>query len=74
MAGDSKVVGQKMMLLSNDLILVITTIEREGQQLSDGRSLDVRHTTHHRIFKKEKEALIPAHLISGARDTRSSKH
>ena len=74
MAGDSKVASQKMMLISKDVVLVITTIERAGQQTPDGTSLGIRRTTHHRLFKKYKQWLIVGHLISDARDEQAPKH
>lgn len=76
MAGDSKVTGQKLIPLSDVIVLVVTSIERTGQQTSEEKDLGIRKTTHHRIFKKEKEKewLIIAHLISDARDTESNNH
>ena len=74
MAGDSKVAKQKFIQLDKNIVLVITTIERAGQKAPDGSSLGIRHTTHHRVFKKGEEWLIESHLISDARDTESSKH
>src|SRR3989337_4351576 len=74
MAGDSKVISQTMMLVAPGVMLVITVIARAGQQTPDNKDLNVRHTTHHRLLKKEKEWLMAAHLISDARDTQAAKH
>lgn len=74
MAGDSKVTGQKFIPLSEEIVLVVTSIERTGQQTNEGKELGIRKTTHHRIFKMNKEWFIVAHLISDARDTNSSNH
>ena len=74
MAGDSKVVRQKLIQLDDDVVLVVTSIERAGQKAPDGKELGTRRTTHHRVFKKEKEWLISGHLISDARDTESNRH
>ena len=74
MAGDSKVASQKLIPLNDNIVLVITAIERTGQKTPDESNLGIRQTTHHRIFKKESEWLIAAHLISDARDTQSNKH
>ncbi len=74
MAGDSKVGRQEMIWITKDVVLVVTVIERAGQQSPDGKQLGLRKTSHHRIFKKEKEWLIAGHLISDARDTQNSKH
>lgn len=74
MAGDSKVVQQKFVVLSNKIVLVITSIERTGQKSPDEKELGIRQTTHHRVFQKDNEWLIVGHLISDARDTGSTKH
>jgi hypothetical protein len=74
MAGDSKVARQKVIPLSENIVLVITAIERTGQKTPDENELGIRHTTHHRIFKKENEWLIAGHLISDSRNTQSNKH
>jgi ketosteroid isomerase-like protein len=74
MAGSSRVAGQKMVPVSENVVLVITQIERLGQEMPDGTGLDTRKTTHHRLFVKEAEWLIAGHLISDARDRDSSGH
>ena len=68
MSGDSKVTNQKFKVIAPNVILVVTTIERLGQKTSQQAELGPRQTTHHRIFKKEKDWLIISHLISDARD------
>lgn len=74
MAGDSKVTEQKFIPLNERIVLVVTSIERTGQKLADERELGIRHTTHHRIFRKDNEWLIVGHLISDARSTSTTKH
>jgi uncharacterized protein (TIGR02246 family) len=75
MAGSSRVSGQKMVPVSKNVVLVITQIERSGQETPDGTGLDTRKTTHHRLFVKDNEEwLIAGHLISDARDRGSSDH
>ena len=73
MAGDSRVTKQKFIQLDNKIVLMITSIERTGQKTPDDKEQGIRQTTHHRVFKKEKEWLIVGHLISDARDRESSK-
>lgn len=74
MAGNSRVDGQKMVPVSENIVLVITQIERSGQENPDGTGLDTRKTTHHRLFVKDTEWLIAGHLISDARDRGSSDY
>jgi len=74
MAGDSKVLNQKFVPVTDDVVLVITSIERAGQKTPDNKDLAPRITTHHRVFKRENGWWIVGHLISDARDTQSNKH
>ena len=74
MAGKSEQTSLKIKPLSNELVLVVSTISRLGQKSSDNEELGPRRTTHHRIFKKGNEWKIIAHLISDARSIDSAKH
>jgi uncharacterized protein (TIGR02246 family) len=74
MAGQSRTTSQHLIAVSDDVILVITTVERTGQTTPDGTELGVRKSTHHRVFKKDPEWLIVGHLISDARDTELARH
>ncbi|MFV1884937.1 MAG: YybH family protein [Balneola sp.] len=74
MAGDSEQTSLKLRAISENSILAISTITRKGQLLSDGSELGDRTTTHHRLFKKDTDWRIIAHLISDARSIESSKH
>jgi hypothetical protein len=74
MAGDSEMAGQKMIPISENVILVVTNIERAGQETPDGVQIATRQTTHHRLFVKESEWLIAGHLISDARDRETENH
>lgn len=74
MAGNSDQTSVKLKYISKNTILAISTIERKGQKLSDGEELGLRSTTHHRLFYKEDNWKIVAHLISDARDIETNKH
>ena len=74
MAGNSEETSVKLKKVSDDTVLAITTIERKGQQHNDGQELGTRHTTHHRLFKKDKDWQLIAHLISDARSINTPKH
>jgi len=74
MAGQSRITSQRMIPVSDDVILVITKVERTGQTTPDGTELGIRKATHHRLFKKDSEWLIVGHLISDARDTELARH
>jgi len=74
MAGNSEQTSIKLKYIAKNTILVISTIEREGQKLSDGEELGPRRTTHHRLFYKKDSWKIVAHLISDARSIETNKH
>ena len=74
MAGDSEQTSIKLRWVSDNSILAISTISRKGQLLSDGSELGDRVTTHHRLFKRDTDWRIIAHLISDARSIGSNKH
>ncbi len=74
MAGNSEQTSLKIKWVADNSILAITTISRIGQLQSDGSELGDRTTTHHRLFKKDTDWRIIAHLISDARSIESSKH
>jgi uncharacterized protein (TIGR02246 family) len=74
MAGDSEQTSLKLKYISENIVLVISTISRKGQKLSDNRELGSRRTTHYRLFQKTNRWNIIAHLISDARSIESNKH
>lgn len=74
MAGNSEQNSLKLKYISNDTVLAISTISRKGQKLSDNSELGPRSTTHHRLFYKNDEWQIVAHLISDARSIETNKH
>jgi hypothetical protein len=74
MAGQSRTTSQRLIAVSDDVILVITKVEITGQTTPDGTELGIRKATHHRLFKKDTEWLIVGNLISDARDTESARH
>lgn len=74
-AGESRPTGQEIRWLRPDVALVVTVVERAGQQTPDGASLGLRRTTHHRVFVREAAGWrIVSHLISDARDQQRSGH
>ena len=74
MAGESEQTTLKLKSISEDAVLVISTISRTGQKMSDDSELGPRRTTHHRLFKKDDDWQIVAHLISDARSIKVKKH
>ncbi|MGB5821075.1 MAG: hypothetical protein WBG90_16435 [Saonia sp.] len=74
MAGNSEQTSVKLKYISKNTVLAVSTIEREGQKLSDGKELGPRRTTHHRLFHKKDSWEIVAHLISDARSIETNKH
>ncbi|MDO6438667.1 hypothetical protein Q4534_14690 [Cyclobacterium sp. 1_MG-2023] len=74
MAGNSEQNSLKLKYIYNDTVLAISTISRKGQKLSDNSDLGPRSTTHHRLFYKNDEWQIVAHLISDARSIETNKH
>ena len=74
MAGSSEQTSIKLKHISKNTVLAISTIERIGQQVSDGGELGPRKTTHHRLFHKKDTWKIIAHLISDARSIETNKH
>jgi len=75
MAGQSKTVEQTVNFIKPDVALVVTRVERAGQQVSSGAELGTRQTSHLRVFVKSKgKWKIISHLISDARNTEQPKH
>ena len=74
MSGNSEQTFLKLKYISDNSILVISTISRKGQKLNDDSELGPRNTTHHRLFQKNEDWQIIAHLISDARSIKTSKH
>jgi uncharacterized protein (TIGR02246 family) len=74
-AGESRPTAQDIRWLRPDVALVITSVERAGQNAPDGTPLGTRRTTHHRVFTKGPDGWrIASHLISDARDQRRAAH
>lgn len=68
-AGESQPTSQEIRWLRPDVALVVSRVERVGQQTSTGEPLGTRRTTHHRVFVRENDRWrIVSHLISDARD------
>lgn len=74
MSGNSEQTSLKLKYVSDNSILVISTISRKGQKVSDNSELGPRKTTHHRLFRKNDGWEIIAHLISDARSIDTNKH
>lgn len=74
MAGDSEQTSLKLKQIAENVVLAVSTISRKGQKLSDESELGPRRTTHHRLFKKDGEWALVAHLISDARSIDTKKH
>ena len=74
MAGDSEQTSLKLKYISDKSVLVISTISRKGQKLSDDSEIGPRRTTHHRLFHKDESWSVIAHLISDARSIETSNH
>lgn len=75
MAGTSETTEHRYQVLSEQSVIVHTSVTRKGQQMPDGSVLPDRMTTHLRVFQKENDGWkIKAHLISDARDKQSPKH
>ncbi|SHK01833.1 Cif family virulence factor [Pseudozobellia thermophila] len=74
MAGNTEQTSIKFKKISNNAILVITTVERRGQKSSDNKDLGIRRTSHYRLFEKTNDWFIKAHLISDARSIKTEKH
>ena len=75
MAGQSTTVEQSVKFIKPDVALVITRVERQGQQAASGPALGTRRTSHLRVLVRyEKQWKIVNHLISDARDTQQEKH
>lgn len=74
-AGESRPTSQEIRWLRPDVALVVTTVERAGQQAPDGAPLGVRRTTHHRVLVRGAAGWqIVSHLISDARDQQRPGH
>lgn len=74
MAGNSEQTSLKLKYISENAILVVSTISRKGQKMSDDSEVGPRRTTHHRLFQKDGDWTITAHLISDARSIETNKH
>ena len=75
MTGQSKTVEQSVRLVSRDVALVHTLVERTGQQTRSGADLGTRRTSHLRVFvRSQGRWKITSHLISDARDTAARAH
>ncbi|TAI49691.1 hypothetical protein [Flagellimonas allohymeniacidonis] len=74
MSGDSEQTSLKLKYINETTVLVISTISRIGQKLSDNSELGPRKTTHYRLFQKSDDWEITAHLISDARSIATNKH
>lgn len=75
MAGESKTVEQTVRFLKPDVALIITRVERTGQEVASGDALGTRRTSHLRVMVKTgKQWKITSHLISDARATEQPKH
>ena len=74
-AGESRPTSQDIRWLRPDVALVVSTVERVGQQTPSGESLGMRRTTHHRVFVRGGDGWrIASHLISDARDQQRPQH
>jgi len=74
MAGNSEQTSLKLKYISENSILVISTISRIGQKSNDNSEIGPRRTTHHRLFQKDEDWMIIGHLISDARSIKTNKH
>ena len=75
MAATSRIAGQEIRFLSDDVAIVRTRVERTGQATPDGRPLGPRSTHHLRVFAKHGDQwVIVSHLISDARDVGAPQH
>ena len=74
MAGKSEQTSIQLKFLSENVMLAISTISRKGQKMNDGTQLGDRRTTHHRVFTKDGDWQITAHLISDARSIHKNDH
>jgi len=69
MAGQSKTVEQSVRFIKPDVALVTTRIERVGQRGPSGEELELRYTSHLRVFVKSAGRWkITSHLISDSRE------
>ncbi len=74
-AGESRPTAQEIRWLRPDVALVVTVVERVGQQSPTGEPLGTRRTTHHRVFVRDRGGWrIASHLISDARDQQRPAH
>lgn len=75
MAGQSKIVEQSVRVVKPDVALVVTRVERVGQQTPTGGAMGTRQTSHLRVLLKVgNEWKIINHLISDARDPERREH
>jgi uncharacterized protein (TIGR02246 family) len=74
-AGESRATAEEIRWLGPDVALVVSRVERAGQQTPTGASLGTRQTTHHRVFVRAGGVWrIASHLISDARDRQQASH
>lgn len=74
-AGESQPTAQDIQWLRPDVALVVSHVERAGQQTPAGAPLGTRQTTHHRVFVRTGGTWrIASHLISDARDRQQPPH
>ena len=75
-AGESRPTAQTIRWLRPDVALVVSRVERVGQQTPQGVPLGTRQTTHHRVFVRDAAGAwrIASHLISDARDRQQAPH
>ncbi len=74
-AGDSQTMDHEVRFVGDDVATVTSRVERRGQMSPTGESLGVRHTTHLRVFQRQRGRwLIISHLISDARDREAARH
>ena len=75
MAGKSKTVEKTIKFVKPDVALVTSRVEREGQKSPSDEKMDVRKTSHLRVFVKTKgKWQIVNHLISDARNRNRPEH
>lgn len=75
MSGVSSIKENAYIMITGEVVLVRTEIERKGQKINTGEEMETRNTIHHRIFKRiNGQWFIVAHLIADARDLTAVKH
>jgi uncharacterized protein (TIGR02246 family) len=75
MAGQSKTAEQSVRMVTPNVAIVTTRVERVGQLTPTGEQLGTRQTSHVRVLLKAgNEWKIISHLISDARDPERREH